>query len=97
MAIIRKGMHANPDLLLYAGSPQFEPTSGTIVGGYGAVHVRRNQYKAYNTQHGTGRFVSFADDLSGDNDIMESLSSLGKGFLILGVMVGLMVLLPTGD
>lgn len=69
MAIIRKGMHANPDLLLYAGSPQFEPTGGTIVGGYGAVHVRRNpDWKAYNTQHGTGRFVSFADDLAGDDD-----------------------------
>lgn len=68
MAIIRKGMHANPDLLLYAGSPQFEPTGGTIVGGYGAVHVRQNSYKAYNTQHGTGRFVSFADDLAGDDD-----------------------------
>jgi hypothetical protein len=63
-------MHANPDLLLYAGSPQFEPTSGTIVGGYGAVHVRPNpNWKAYNTQHGTGRFVSFADDLAGDDSM----------------------------
>ena len=66
--VIRKGMHVNPNILLYAGSPQFEPTDGTIVGGYGAVYAaRRNQYKAYNTQHGTGRFVSFADDLAGDD------------------------------
>jgi hypothetical protein len=99
MAIVRKGMHVNPDLLLYAGSPQFEPESGTIVGGYGALHVRRKHnpnWKAFHTQHGAGRFVSFADDgFAGEtSDTMQFLSDVGKAFLAMGVVAGIMVLLP---
>jgi hypothetical protein len=92
MAIVRKGMRANPDLLLYAGSPQFEPESGTIVGGYGAVHVRQKHnpnWKAFHTQHGAGRFLSFADDgFAGDEEsgVVKVLSDLGKGFIVLAVM-----------
>ena len=80
--VIRKGMHANPNILLYAGSPQFEPTGGTIVGGYGAVHVRSKRHnpnwQAYRTQHGMGQFTSFADDLAGDDGkfgIMDGLKA----------------------
>ena len=92
MAIVRKGMRANPDLLIYAGSPQFEPQGGTIIGGsYGGVFAapsRSNPYKAHHTQHGVGRFVSFADDLAGDDlsTPMGFLSNLGKGFIVLTVM-----------
>jgi hypothetical protein len=81
-------MRANPDLLLYAGSPQFEPQGGTIIGGsYGGVFAAPARNNPY-TQHGVGRFVSFTDDLAGDDlsTPMGFLSNLGKGFIVLSVM-----------
>lgn len=102
MAVVRKGMHANPNLVIYAGSPQFEPQGGTIISGdYAGVFAapsRRNpKWEAYHTQHGAGRFVSFADDFAGDEatGVVKVLSDIGKGFIVVSVMlVGAALLSP---